>query len=150
MTLQEDRQQWLRVLACAEDGELDDALATLSQGLQIEELDIIELRPAEVGTALVTGRVGATGSAFGAGEMTVTRCVVQVNGLIGVGYVRGRALSHARRIAIIDALLQGEHHGVLYEQVVMALAQSKRRREMDRSADIDTSRVEFLTMVRGT
>jgi alpha-D-ribose 1-methylphosphonate 5-triphosphate synthase subunit PhnG len=150
MTIQEDRQRWLQVLACAESTELDQALGSLSGGLHVHELDTIDLRPAEVGTALVTARVGATGAPFGAGEMTVTRCVVQVNGLIGVGYVRGRSTEHARRMAIVDALLQGEHHGALYTTVIAKLATAHSRRMQARADDVATSRVDFVTMVRGS
>ena len=142
MPTKEQRQRWLRVLACAEP----DALAQL---MAEHQTDGIDLRAAEVGLAMVTGRVGATGDAFGLGEMTLTRCVVQVGSHIGVGYVRGRAPQHARRVALADALLQGEAHDRVATGVIEPLAQLQARREAERAAEVDTSRVQFLTMVRG-
>lgn len=142
MPTQEQRQRWLRVLACAEP----EALAQL---MAEHPSDSIELRPAEVGLAMVTGRVGATGDAFGLGEMTLTRCVVQVGSHVGVGYVRGRAPQHAQRVALADALLQGDAHEQISATVIEPLAAMQARLEAERAAEVDTSRVQFLTMVRG-
>ena len=145
MTERHERQRWLRVLACARPDELVDALDRAG----LEHPDPVVLRKAEVGTALVTGRVGATGEPFGVGEMTITRCVVQVGEHMGVGYVRGRAAAHARRIAVVDALLQGDTHDLVRDSVIESLARLQAARDQARSADVDTSRVQFVTMVRG-
>lgn len=107
------------------------------------------LRAPEIGLAMVAGRVGATGQPFGLGEMTLTRCVVQVDDAVGVGYVRGRSPEHAQSVAIIDALLQGPRHDELMAAVVTPLATTQSRRRGERAAAVDTSRVQFLTMVRG-
>src|SRR3546814_10923103 len=56
---------------------------------------------------MVGGRVGASGGAFNLGEMTVTRCVVQlVDGCTGHSYVAGRSRPHAELAALAAALLQ--------------------------------------------
>ena len=98
---------------------------------------------------LATGRVGATGSPFGLGEMTVTRCVVQVGEALGVSYIRGRVPEHARMAAVADALLQGPRHDEVVENVLTPLRASLDRRHAERAAAIETSRVQFVTMVRG-
>lgn len=133
------------MLSCAEPMELVDAL----EPFRMECASAVELRCAEIGLALVTGRTGATGTPFGLGEMTLTRCVVQVGKAMGVGYVRGRAPNHARNVALADALLQGEDHHGVHSAVVVPLAAAQVRRSAQRAADVDTSRVQFVTMVRG-
>ena len=61
-----ERQQWLRVLARAKPDEIDEALGhVLAESFADLADSAITLREPEVGTALVTGRVGATGAPFG-------------------------------------------------------------------------------------
>ena len=139
----EKRRQWLRVLSCA----TTDDMRAIFVGITCESTT---LRAPEVGLAMVTGRVGATGSPFGLGEMTMTRCVVQVGEAMGVGYVRGRDPEHARQVAVADALLQGPRHDEIVAVVLTPLAETqRRRRRAEREAGVETSRVQFLTMVRG-
>ena len=66
------------------------------------------------------GRTGGTGTRFNVGEMTVTRCAVQLEGgAVGVAYVRGRDRRHAELAALLDALLQDPaRHDALDETVV--------------------------------
>ena len=130
------------MLSCATTEEMKAVFA----GIRCESTT---LRAPEVGLAMVTGRVGATGSPFGLGEMTLTRCVVQVGEAMGVGYVRGRAPEHARHVAVADALLQGPRHDEIVTAVVTPLAEAQQRRRAEREAAVETSRVQFLTMVRG-
>jgi alpha-D-ribose 1-methylphosphonate 5-triphosphate synthase subunit PhnG len=141
-TMTAQRQEWLRTLACSTENEL----AALLDPIAVEATD---LRKAEVGLTLVTGRVGGTGEAFGLGEMTITRCVVQVGDAMGVGYIRGRAPKHARSIAVADAMLQGTQHDEVIARVVRPLAQLQRRRALSRDAQVAGTQVQFLTMVRG-
>ena len=68
---------------------------------------------------------------------------------MGVGYVRGRAPAHARNVATVDALLQGPRYDEIVAAVVAPLADAQRRRRAESAAAIETSRVQFLTMVRG-
>ena len=142
MTEIHERQRWLRVLACARPAELEHAL----DGFDHDETT---LRPIEVGAALVTGRVGATGAPFAFGEITVTRCVVQIGDHIGIGYVRGRAPEHARRVAIADALLQGDQRDAVQSAVIAPLSNAQIERDNNERVDVATSRVQFVTMVRG-
>jgi alpha-D-ribose 1-methylphosphonate 5-triphosphate synthase subunit PhnG len=136
------RQQWLRILACSSESELATALRHVDAAT-------IELRKPEVGLAMITARVGESGEPFGLGEMTITRCVVQIGSHMGVGYVRGRAPKHARHIAVADALLQGALYEEICTQVVRPLARLQKERSMLRAAEVAGTRVQFLTMVRG-
>ncbi len=153
---QNERQRWLRILSNASATDLVTAVAEVLPGAFSTERQAINndtpvavLRPPEVGLAMVTGRVNATGTPFGLGEMTVTRCVVQIDSAMGVGYVGGRSFDHARGVAIADALLQGHRHQEIMDRVVTPLAEILHQRERTRVADIESSRVQFVTMVRG-
>jgi alpha-D-ribose 1-methylphosphonate 5-triphosphate synthase subunit PhnG len=141
-----ERQEWLRLLACADSAVLAEIVDPVDSAHRDQ---LIELRQPEVGLALITGRVGATGDPFGLGEMTLTRCVVQLGEYLGVGYVRGRAPRNARQIAVIDALLQSEHHDEVHRAVVVPLMEQETKRRREASARTEATRVQFLTMVRG-
>lgn len=108
------------------------------------------LRPAETGTVMVRGRQGATGAAFNLGEMTVTRCTVQLEGgTVGHGYVQGRDKDHARRVALVDALLQTDQGARVQAQVIAPLAREEAARRHDRAVRAAATKVEFFTMKRG-
>jgi alpha-D-ribose 1-methylphosphonate 5-triphosphate synthase subunit PhnG len=139
----EQRQQWLRTLACSTEIELIGLLGEVDAA-------VTELRKPEIGLAMVTARVGATGEPFGLGEMTITRCVVQVGNALGVGYVRGRAPQHARCVAVADGLLQGDLHDEILARVIEPLAVRQRERSASRAAKVASTKVQFLTMVRGS
>lgn len=147
-----ERRSWLSVLACASADDLAAALSQLDSPNAVNplnEVEVSELRAPENGLTLVTGRVGATGSPFGLGEMTVTRCVVQIGSHMGVGYVRGRDSMRAKNIAIADALLQSDRKGEVLAKVIEPLSAAKANKESKHRMQIESSRVRFLTMVRG-
>ena len=140
------RQRWMAVLAKAEDGALEAAWDSLADrpGYRF-------LRPPETGLVMVRGRAGGTGSAFNMGEMSATRCAVQLEGgQVGIAYVAGRSTRHAELAAAFDALLQQPGLRETLEEAVIAPleAEQRARRERER-ANADRSRVEFFTMVRG-
>ena len=84
--MSEKRRDWLSLLARA-DAEALEQLWEAS-GLTPEHL---VLRPPEIGGVMTRGRTGATGAPFNMGEVTVTRCSVQItSGEVGHGYVQGR------------------------------------------------------------
>jgi alpha-D-ribose 1-methylphosphonate 5-triphosphate synthase subunit PhnG len=140
------RQAWLRVLSCSDPEEL----AELADALIADVASmIVDLRGPEIGLVLTSGRVGANGEPFGLGEVTVTRCVVQINEIVGVGYVRGRNRSQARRVAALDALLQGDSAELVQASIVDELVRRHVARHQAFDDDISRSRVHFLTMVRG-
>ena len=68
-----ERQEWLSLMAKADASELMGcwAAANLTP-------DYTELRPPEIGSVMVRGRMGGKGDAFNLGEMTVSRCSVQL------------------------------------------------------------------------
>lgn len=108
------------------------------------------LRPAETGTVMLRGRQGATGAAFNLGEMTVTRCSVRLqDGAVGHGYVQGRDKAHARRAALVDALLQTDQGSQLRAQIIAPLAAEEAARRSAKAVRAAATKVEFFTLARG-
>lgn len=110
----------------------------------------IWLRAPEIGTAMVRGRVGATGAPFNLGEMTVTRCALRLaDGTEGHAYVQGRDRDHATRAAMIDALMQGPEAAQARHAILDPLAEIAATERRTRAGKAAATKVEFFTMVRG-
>lgn len=140
------RQQWMAILAKAENGSIDPLWDDVA-----DKPDWTCVRPPETGMVMVRARAGGTGQRFNMGEMTVTRCVVRLDsGTIGHAYVAGRDRRHAELAAVLDALLQQpERHDELHRTVLDPLLAEQvavREREARRTA---ATKVDFFTMVRG-
>jgi len=109
------------------------------------------LRRPERGLVMVQARAGGDGLRFHLGEMTVTRCVVQMKmGPTGYSWVPGRNPRHAELAAVFDSLLQiPDYQTRILENLIEpeALRQAVVRRA--RVARALATKVEFYTMVRG-
>lgn len=142
----EERRQWMGVLAKASPDRLDEFWQDLA-----EKPDYRCLKGPEIGLAMVRGRAGGTGAPFNMGEMSVTRCVVQiVDGQLGYACVAGRSQRHAELAAVFDALLQDDdRRAALKETIISSLDREWRNRRAKRSAKAASTKVEFFTMVRG-
>lgn len=138
-----ERQRWMQVLARA-----GDALAGYESELGGVPYQCI--RKPETGMAMVRGRTGGTGQAFNLGEMTVTRCVVQLqDGRAGYSYIAGRNKRHAELAALADALLLGDEKAKLMQSVIEPLARSQQQARLVRQAQVAASKVDFFTLLRG-
>lgn len=139
-----DRQHWMSVLARADLPALEAYWENLADAPGYRCL-----RAPEIGLALVRGRAGGTGDAFNLGEVTLSRCVVELaSGEQGFGYVRGRSRRHAELAAVLDGLLQQDaarHGPALIEPLHKQWQQ--RREQVSRKAA--ATKVNFMTMVRG-
>jgi alpha-D-ribose 1-methylphosphonate 5-triphosphate synthase subunit PhnG len=142
----EARARWMSILARAEPRAIGAAWAALDPRPAYRML-----RPPETGLVMVRGRAGGTGAPFNLGEMTVTRCSIQLSsGQVGHGYVAGRNPEHAEAAAVFDALLQDpERHPAIAARVVEPLAEAREARERELPRRAAATRVEFFTMVRG-
>ncbi len=142
----EARRRWMSVLAKAESDELETVWTELGR-----VPDYRVLRGPEVGLVMVRGRAGGTGARFNLGEMTVTRCTVELaDGAVGHAYVRGRRRRHAEIAAVVDALLQDPTvRARVGERVVERLAAEQAARRRTAEARSAATRVDFLTLVRG-
>lgn len=137
------RQEWMRVLACA-----GEQLTKYEDVLRQDTHRYI--RPAEIGMVMVRGRAGASGSPFNLGEMTVTRCVVQLaDGRHGYSYVAGRSKPHAELAALADAHLQGNRRDYWLAKVIDPLRREQTAGRAAKEAQSAATKVDFVTMVRG-
>ena len=137
------RRDWMGLLARAKPDRL---AALLPAPLPRHRL----LRAPEIGAVMVRGRIGATGAPFNLGEMTVTRCSLQLaDGTVGHAYVQGRDRDHALRAAIVDALMQTDAAQTLRRDCLAPLASDEAARRATRAGKAAASKVEFFTMVRG-
>ncbi len=138
-----ERQAWMGLLARARPA----ALAALMPAPLPDHQD---LRAPETGTMMVQGRTGGSGAPFSLGEVTVTRAALQLpDGTAGHALVQGRDRAHARRAALIDALMQTAAAGAVRETVLAPLAETETARRAGRAAKAAATRVEFFTLVRG-
>jgi len=100
---------------------------------------------------MLRGRAGGIGAEFNLGEMTLTRCAVQLgDGPMGFAYIAGRVLRRAELAAIFDALLQQEERReVLMKELIGPLAADGEKARVEERDRLAATRVEFFTMVRG-
>ena len=120
------RQHWMSVLAHSQPAELAARLKALNITADYEVI-----RAAETGLVQIQARMGGTGERFFAGDATLTRAAVRLtDGTLGYSWVLGRDKQHAERcIAPLDA--------------------DRMARIAARQAEVNASRVDFFTMVRG-
>jgi len=118
------------------------------------------LRSPEIGLAMVRGRAEGTGQPFNLGEMTITRCVIQLSPaddgpgqdqtIAGFGYVAGRSQRHAELAAVCDALLQHPAwQSKVQTQVIEPLQAAAAEKRMTQAAEVESTRVNFFTLLRG-
>jgi alpha-D-ribose 1-methylphosphonate 5-triphosphate synthase subunit PhnG len=118
------------------------------------------LRSPEIGLAMVRGRTEGAGQPFNLGEMTLTRCVIQLSLanadraedelISGFGYVAGRSQRHAELAAVCDALLQhSDWQSKVQAQVIEPLQMAADAQRATETAEVDSTRVNFFTLLRG-
>jgi alpha-D-ribose 1-methylphosphonate 5-triphosphate synthase subunit PhnG len=139
------RQRWLSVLAKAPGARL----VSLWERLGARPAYTVLRRP-EIGLVMVQGRISGTGAPFCAGEMTVTRAAVRLDGgEMGFGYVRGRDVRQAEIVAAIDALGQRPDWTEKLEAgIVTPLADEAEARHRLIAARAAATRVDFFTVAR--
>ncbi|WP_308917276.1 phosphonate C-P lyase system protein PhnG [Jannaschia sp. LMIT008] len=137
-----DRRDWLSILARAPH---DDLIARAAPFAAPHET----LRAPEIGSVMVRGRASGTGAPFNLGEMTVTRCSVDVGGTVGHGYVQGRSVEAARAAALIDAAMQGGRAAEAEAAVLRPILAAREALSAKRAAKAEATSVDFFTLVRG-
>lgn len=143
--MSEDRRNWLSLLARANG----DALERLWAATKLTP-DYRVLRAPEIGGVMARGRTGATGAPFNLGEVSVTRCSIQLDtGEVGHGYIQGRDKTKAREVAVIDAMLQTDAHAGIERDVLAPLRAAETEIRASRAAKAAATKVDFFTMVRG-
>ena len=140
----QDRQAWMGLLAKAPKGRIADLLGDR------KTKDFEWLRKPEVGSVMIRGRMGGTGSAFNMGEMTVTRCALKLNtGVVGHGYVQGRSKADSEAAALVDALMQTDQAEAIRANVLTPLETAQREARELRTRKAAATKVDFFTMARG-
>lgn len=140
------RQRWMRALAYSNA----DALNARINALKLTP-DYELIRAPESGLMQIQARMGGTGNRFFAGDTTLTRAVVRLkSGTLGYNYLLGRNKQHAEQCAVIDALLQEQTHFQNLMETLIALLEAERDALINaRCAEVNASRVDFFTLVRG-
>lgn len=140
------RQRWIAALTHSDPAQLNARM----QALKLTP-DYETLRAPESGLVQIQARMGATGVRFFAGDATLTRAAIRLqDGTLGYSWVLGRDKAHAERCAVIDALLQThDHFQTLMETLIAPLEAERAARIAARHAEVNTSRVDFFTLVRG-
>lgn len=140
------RQEWMAALALAPEARLKEAWDGLPQQPQYKLV-----RGPETGLVMVRARTGNSGERFNLGEMTVTRCTVNVSeGIMGHAFIGGLSHEHARLAAVFDALLQLPERGEdLRRTLISPLQQERQAHLTSRRDEVRPSRVDFFTLVRG-
>ncbi|HEP0019454.1 TPA: phosphonate C-P lyase system protein PhnG [Klebsiella aerogenes] len=140
------RQRWMSVLAHSDP---QDLLARMQSLRLAPEYELI--RPPETGLVQLQARMGGIGDRFFAGDTTLTRAAVRLaDGTLGYSWILGRDRPHAERCAAIDGLLQSPHYfHTLMETLITPLEAQRSARFDARRAEVNASRVDFFTLVRG-
>lgn len=107
------------------------------------------VRGPEVGLVMVEGRAGGTGAPFNLGEMTVTRASFETGGTVGHAVVAGREPAKARIAAMVDALMQRAEADDVQRTVIAPLMCAEEASRAARRAEVQATKVEFFTMMRG-
>jgi len=109
------------------------------------------VRKPESGLVMVRGRIGGTSGPFNFGEVTVTRAAVSIEtGETGFSYAFGRDRTKAEQSAIIHALWKRPNRQSDIEtKVIEPLEQLLQEAETKTREEIEPTKVEFYTMVRG-
>lgn len=135
------RRGWMSTLAKAPPARL----AALFPDLPPHDV----LRAPEIGAVMVEGRIGGTGACFNLGEMTVTRCSVRLGEAVGHACVQGRDKDHARRAAVLDAMMQGDQAARIDARILAPLQAEAAASRSARAEKAAATRVEFFTLMRG-
>lgn len=141
------RQCWMAVLSRADVHALEQTWDDLDAPPAWEYL-----RRPETGLVMVRGRMGGAGRRFNIGEMTMTRCAVQLVGtwIAGFGYVAGYAHEHALLAALFDALLQdASRHQEIMDALISPESERIAKNKARKSKQAAATRASFFTLERG-
>jgi alpha-D-ribose 1-methylphosphonate 5-triphosphate synthase subunit PhnG len=141
-----ERQYWMKILALASPRVLEEAWERITPKPAYRVL-----RGPEIGLVMLRGRAAGIGAEFNLGEMTLTRCAVQVgDSPMGFAYIAGRVPRKAELAAIFDALLQEEERReTLMKELIRPLAAARETALTEERERVAATRVEFFTMIRG-
>jgi alpha-D-ribose 1-methylphosphonate 5-triphosphate synthase subunit PhnG len=141
----DDRAAWMSVLSCARRADLEPYWHGFA-----DQAQFTWLKKPEFGAVLVRGRINGRDAEFNVGELTLTRCSLQLgDGPVGVGYVAGCDKRHATMAAVFDALLQvADARGTRARGVINELRAALATRRSAVAEKTEASRVDFTMAMR--
>lgn len=143
--INEQRKEWIGLLASADPEWLEQQKKTL----ELNPTPDFMVRP-ESGMIMMQARQDGAGSRFNLGEVTVSRCILKLDEVMGYAMVMGSDLRHAELAALFDAMLQMPDTGPdLRDGLVPELRRTQNEHRDKEARDIRSSKVEFFTMKRG-
>lgn len=101
---------------------------------------------------MLRARADAEGGCFNLGEMTVTRCSVQLeDGTVGVGCIGGRDKRHAAIAAVVDAMMLGPDGSWLESarNIVLSAQQADRISQSEVATKVRETEVSFSMSIAG-
>lgn len=136
---QQERAQWLGLLARADCAWLQEAWQSLDQGLPLRLLAAPE-------TGMLRLSTGATqdGPQFQFGEASCTRCVVKIGQARGYAVQLGSDLLKARLSACMDAVLQ-DMAPARRSAILAPILQRIAEQEAKQAQTLSATRVRFYT-----
>ncbi|MCG8549776.1 MAG: phosphonate C-P lyase system protein PhnG [Desulfobacterales bacterium] len=139
------RKEWIGLLGSADPQWLEQQKERLGLNLTPDFM----VRP-ETGMIMMQARQDGAGPRFNLGEVTVSRCILKLDGVIGYAMVMGSNLRHAKLAALFDAMFQMPDSGSdLRKNLVPELRRRQKERRDNEARDVRSSKVEFFTMKRG-
>tara|TARA_R110002126_G_scaffold196969_5_gene344882 strand:+ start:2233 stop:2688 length:456 start_codon:yes stop_codon:yes gene_type:complete len=149
MDLSFNRKEWMSLLAKSSAEKLAERFDKVIEALT-ETPDFSWLRKPEIGGVMVQGRAGSTGAPFNMGEVTVTRCSLQLSsGEVGHAYVQGRNKKKAEQSALVDAYMQTDRFGFFMAGILEPISNDLDKERTAREAKAGKTKVDFFTLVRG-
>lgn len=143
--INEQRKEWIGLLGSADPQWLEQQ----KKRLGVDPTPDFMVRP-ETGMIMMQARQDGAGPRFNLGEVTVSRCILKLDGVMGYAMVMGSNLRHAKLAALFDAMLQMPDSGSgLRESLVPELRRLQKERRDKEARDVRSSKVEFFTMKRG-
>ena len=141
-----DRQKWMALLGGASIKDLETQKKRLDPDIDWNFI----IKP-EVGLLMIQSDADGSHPAFNLGEMSVTKCVLEVNDqYLGYAMIPGSDLVHAELAALFDGLLQHpDYRDNLKENLIARLAEKQLKKERSIEQDVADTTVEFFTLKRG-
>jgi len=141
-----NREDWIGLLGSADPTDLESALEKLNHPIEFNHI----VKP-ETGMLMVQAKADGTNSRFNLGEITISKCILEINGqYMGAGWTMGTNLRHAELAALFDGLFQDPLFQETLNQTLIPLLKEKQQAKNDRRLkDAADTKVEFFTLKRG-
>ncbi|MFH2093346.1 MAG: phosphonate C-P lyase system protein PhnG [Pseudomonadota bacterium] len=141
-----NREDWIGLLGSADPADLESALEKLNHSIEFTHI----VKP-ETGMLMVQAKADGSNSRFNLGEITVSKCILEINGqYMGAGWTMGSNLRHAELAALFDGLFQDPLLQETLNQTLIPLLKDKQlAKDERRLKDAADTKVEFFTLKRG-